>query len=123
MNMVKHIKIGMLAGASVWVIVTLKDSAKHGSEILSITGVHNPRSSGDCRSCGQIIDVLSDPELIHDDPEISKKLADVWKRWHLNDMCSGQEYSKGWQFEALPGDVKEFLTGLPNHYGLAKVWQ
>jgi len=68
--------------------------------------------------------------------EMYRKLLDIWKRWHLNDMragCShqramgwnrdehlgkpcpicGYKYGCGWIFEPVPDEVIEWLFNLP----------
>ncbi len=68
--------------------------------------------------------------------EMYRKLLDIWKRWHLNDMragCShqramdwnrdehldkpcpicGYKYGCGWIFEPVPDEVVEWLFNLP----------
>jgi hypothetical protein len=57
---------------------------------LSITGVVGPRSNGDCLgSCGQVYDSL---DIEHYAQGWSKKklqkFLDIWREWHLNDMCA-----------------------------------
>lgn len=59
---------------------------------LSITGVEGPKSNGDCSgACGQIVMHEWNLQLINDEwePEMVKRLRDLWNRWHLNDMRAG----------------------------------
>lgn len=68
----------------------------------SFTGVIGPKRNGDCLgSCGQIVDELSNPELVPAKgwtPYRIERLAKLWKRWHLNDMHAGCEHQRanGW---------------------------
>ena len=92
--------------------------------------------------CGQINGYLE--SLDHKDyrlcsgwsEEMYRKLLDIWKRWHLNDIragCShqremgwnrdehlgkpcpicGYKYGCGWIFEPVPDEVVEWLFNLP----------
>lgn len=57
---------------------------------LSVSGVVGPYVSGNCAgSCGQCLDVLTDPAFRPADGIDAKRLHDVWNRWHLNDMRAG----------------------------------
>lgn len=68
--------------------IKLSDSGK-----LSIVGVQGPRANGDCvGSCGQIENYLLEDVVKYMDGwdhDSVKKLQDIWKRWHLNDMRAG----------------------------------
>lgn len=65
---------------------------------LSITGVEGPTASGGARgSCGQIGDHLTVEEYAPGwDAEKLAKLAEIWDRWHLNDMRPGCEHQRDW---------------------------
>lgn len=70
---------------------------------LSITGVEGPKKNGDCRgSCGQCVDAAR---------EINKKFANMWERWHLNDLRAGSPA----QEEFLRAHKAEF-PGYPTFY-------
>lgn len=71
--------------ANVFCRVTLHDNGR-----LSITGVVGPLKSGNAYgSCGQIVDTLRDPAFVPRDGFNARRFADVWDRWHLNDMRAG----------------------------------
>lgn len=55
---------------------------------LSITGVVRPTTSGDADSCGQITDTLLDQNFRNADGIDCIRLAEIWDRWHLNDMVA-----------------------------------
>lgn len=64
---------------------------------LSITGVEGPKYNGDCiGSCGQCIDSLSGIVVFAPDwtADKAKTLAEVWERWHLNDMRPACEHQR-----------------------------
>lgn len=79
---------------------------------LSITGVEGPRSNGDCHgSCGQ---VTTGPEATHHIDRIPEydRLAEVWDRWHLNDMRAGCEHQRAtWNTTEKVEVVTYQLTG------------
>lgn len=52
---------------------------------LSITGVECPTLRGDCDRFGQIHDTVR---------PFNPRLADLWERWHLNDMQPGCEHQR-----------------------------
>lgn len=71
---------------------------------LSITGVVGPRPDGDCQGgCGQI-DLVKLLEMVASfcdgwSYDLVLKFAEIWERWHLNDMrpeCSHQR-ALGWR--------------------------
>jgi hypothetical protein len=73
---------GHVIMASVFATIEYRDGK------LSITGVHGPRSNGDAYgSCGQCIDTAR---------TCSPRFADLWDRWHLNDMRPGCEHQRDW---------------------------
>jgi hypothetical protein len=65
------------------------DTGKSACGTLSITGVEGPRKNGDCAgSCGQI--TLAPENAAFGWSEIDvRRLAYVWRRWHLNNMRAG----------------------------------
>jgi hypothetical protein len=80
------IDIGQQTLCAYFVEITYRDGR------LRITAVEGPNAHGGCRgSCGQARDGLSklvkpDAGWTHADV---KRLAEVWDRWHLNDMVAG----------------------------------
>jgi len=87
-------------GYSVYCEITIKDGN------LSIHGVEGPLPSGNCLgSCGQID--MSGLEMDGYAPGWSKELvqefAQVWDRWHLNDMKAGCPHQRalGWDTERI----------------------
>lgn len=73
------------------VYLTIRWDGENGN--LSICGVEGPTKNGDAYgSCGQIVDTLHNPELTPSDQwdaQSVAQLADIWERWHLNDMRAG----------------------------------
>ncbi|MHC4977189.1 MAG: hypothetical protein ACYTF7_11375 [Planctomycetota bacterium] len=64
---------------------------------LSITGVEGPLEDGDARgSCGQCIDALERLDALHEgwSPNDVRKLAEIWRAWHLNNMRAGCEHQR-----------------------------
>lgn len=110
--MIQAFKKNVLAGESklgkvfLQIDYTIKD--KKGR--LSITGVQGPLGNGDCRgSCGQCIDVLHNEMTAPASGIDVAKLADIWKRWHLNDMRPYCEHQRAWPFgETL--EVQAYTT-------------
>jgi len=99
-------------------------SIKFDGERLSLTGVEGPKANGDARGgCGQIhmswtdeyLEELASGDL---DRRQVRKLRDVWKRWHLNDLRAGtpaqMEHMRGLTFPGYPVDhytwTKDELT-------------
>ncbi|MFA4971502.1 MAG: hypothetical protein WC683_02735 [bacterium] len=82
----KHVLVG--TGDCGKVFVTIKWDGKR----LSLTGVEGPLSNGDAKGgCGQI-DLVNVTQPF---PGIDvAKLAEVWNRWHLNDMRAGCEHQR-----------------------------
>lgn len=77
--------------ASVYVFIETKE--EDAKLRLSISGVVNPTKSGDADQCGQCIDALREVSYDGDiDAPTRQRLADVWERWHLNDMRAGCEH-------------------------------
>lgn len=91
---------GDISKPSLWIEINFTDGK------LSITGVHGPLGNGDCRgSCGQCIDTLRELTKvpyafdIAIGREAAIQLAEVWERWHLNDMrpyCEHMKRDHGW---------------------------
>lgn len=86
---------------------------------LSLIGVEGPKANGDAiGSCGQI---TIDPEAVT--PAIGwtkakvRKLINVWKRWHLNDMRAGCEHQRAAKWNERKIDSTKPLT-----HGNMLVW-
>ncbi len=85
-NFTKIVRIGVGASGNVFVKIRFKDGH------LSMTGVEGPKYNGDARGgCGQIImhewDISTHAPGFDRDTE--RKLREVWREWHLNDMTAG----------------------------------
>jgi hypothetical protein len=68
---------------------------------LSITGVEGPKANGHAwGSCGQV--TMNSADHVQRIPEYDQ-LAEVWERWHLNDMNAACEHQRaeGWGKEDL----------------------
>lgn len=66
---------------------------------LSISGVEGPMRNGDCRGgAGQITDALTTLKSYAAgwSRELAEHLAEVWQRWHLNDMRACCEHQRDW---------------------------
>jgi hypothetical protein len=60
---------------------------------LSITGgIWNGRST-DYASCGQNLETIL--ELFPNDPKV-RRIVEIWRRWHLNDMQAGTPRQMEW---------------------------
>lgn len=97
--MVKHVYVGTtIKGWKVFATIRWD-----GTRLL-ISGVVGPRANGDVSgSCGQID--LS--EVVDQEPGVNvDKLAEVWNRWHLNDMRPGCEHQREW----FTGEPLEIVT-------------
>lgn len=82
---------------------------------LSITGVEGPKRNGDAwGSCGQIS--LDNTKPAEGWAELLPKLADIWKRWHLNDMRSGCEHQRAEGWDRRPIDSSKPLNAYGKHY-------
>lgn len=107
---------------------------------LSFFGVEGPRRGGNALgACGQIVDEL-DKDVVRYLPGWNalkvKKLQEIWKRWHLNDMraeCEhqrargetwkthplavcpdcGYKLGSAWLKEEVPQDILDWLFSLP----------
>ena len=94
-NWTRTYRPGVARDGAVWVRASWTDGR------LSICGVVGPHRNGDCRgSSGQIVDELADttPDDRKWTRETIDQLADIWNRWHLNDMRPGCEHQRadGW---------------------------
>lgn len=93
--------LGKTDYGDLWITIEYTDDK------LSITGVEGPKKNGDCRgSCGQCVDAAR---------EIDEKFADMWKRWHLNDMRAGSPA----QEDFLRAHKAEFPGYLTSYYDWA----
>lgn len=92
-----HVVLASPPGHTPRVFVTIQ--WKDGGN-LSLTGVVGPWTNGDAAgSCGQCID---------DVRPFNARLADVWERWHLNDMRAGCEHQRAEWNPAEPLDVVSY---------------
>lgn len=87
---------------TMWVTVKWTD------ERLSIVGVEGPRSDGNARgSCGQNRDALTGDYVVTPgwSRDMVARLAEIWDRWHLNDMRAGCEHQRaaGWKATDMVG--------------------
>lgn len=86
---------------------------------LSIAGVEGPKRNGDARGgCGQIVDSLADIYELSEGwtPEMVAKLADVWNRWHLNDMKAGCEHQRAAGWGTTPIDPDKPTNSYGRHF-------
>lgn len=87
----KVVRIGTIQHDRRWVSVYCRIKYENGR--LSITGVVGPLASGNAvGSCGQILDVVKRSVWNYApgwNQSVRRALADVWERWHLNDMNAG----------------------------------
>lgn len=106
-----HLLLGTGDGGRVFVTVDWSSDGR-----LSMTGVEGPMSNGDARgSCGQILmsykeydgrghttlDSITPADgWTHDS---IRKLFDVWRVWHLNDMQAGCEHQRAAGWTSCPG--------------------
>lgn len=80
---------------------------------LSISGVHGPLRSGNALGgCGQILDTVRAIDQMGKGwtPKLLEQFADIWDRWHLNDMQVGCEHQRaeGWGSERLEVGLDKF---------------
>lgn len=119
---------------------TMWVTVKWTGERLSIVGVEGPYSNGNARGgCGQNRDALTGRHVLMSgwsEPMVAK-LAEIWERWHLNDMRAGCEHQRdagwsardmvgvacevcgyrfgsAWLHEDVPAEVLEELLALPS---------
>jgi hypothetical protein len=91
------VRMGTGPSGEVWVTIVYKDGR------LSLVGVEGPTDSGNARgSCGQCTDALRRLYRTREGIDAAK-LADIWDKWHLNDMRAGCEHQRaeGWGGEDL----------------------
>ena len=86
---------------------------------LAISGVEGPKANGDATGyCGQIEEVLSD--LVTWDHQYDKsmtaRLAQLWKRWHLNDMKAGCYHQRSAEWDKAPIDPAKPLSAWDYHF-------
>lgn len=101
---------------------------------LSITGVEGPKANGDCRGgCGQIVMSGLSVDAYAPGWHAQKvaKLAEIWDRWHLNDMRAGtpaQEREIERRTAAakaeygVDGPALAYKLGFDSHYSMACAW-
>ena len=96
-------------------------------ERLAISGVEGPKSNGNAYgSCGQIeMSYRTAEERANLTPgdgwtaEDVGRFFDVWRRWHLNDMCAGSP-AQSEHLRTLEAEGRGF-TGCPvSHYDWAR---
>jgi hypothetical protein len=95
------------------VFVIIEYRTANGKNCLRITGVTGPLASGNAKgSCGQNVDDLANVikrGVFMDGWNAASvaKLAEVWERWHLNDMRAGCEHQRAdWN----PSEALEIVT-------------
>lgn len=110
--MIRAFKKNVLAGESKLgkVFLQIDYTIKDKKGWLSIEGVQGPLDNGDCRgSCGQCIDVLRNEVTAPASGIDVAKLADIWERWHLNDMRPYCEHQRDWPVEEML-EVQTYTT-------------
>jgi hypothetical protein len=94
---------------------------KYDGERLSITAVDGPMSNGDCRgSSGQAISpLLAFNRKSHKGWNLRsrRRLAEIWKKWHLNDMRSGCKHQLAAGWDKRPIDPSKPLNAYGRHCG------
>lgn len=86
---------------------------------LSLTGVEGPLANGDARgSCGQLtIDPAAITEFAESwTVESAERLAEIWKRWHLNDMRPGCEHQRAEKWAERPIDPNKPTRAYGKHF-------
>lgn len=104
----KTLLIGNNLDGDVWIEVKYEDGR------LSITGVVGPMRNGNAKgSAGQCVDALDGDLKLREGwkPEMVQELANVWRRWHLNDTRAGTPA----QMEHLRANAHKF-KGYPQSY-------
>jgi hypothetical protein len=96
----RHTFLGNTSDGGVY--VTIEWQQRNGQNELSITGVIGPKANGDARGgCGQT-GVPADIDFAPGwDADSAAKLAEIWKRWHLNGMQAGSPAQAAWLREHL----------------------
>lgn len=92
--------LGMSDYGRVWVTV------KWNGTRLSLIGVEGPRKDGNAKgSYGQIVASLREDIRNGWTREAIDRLAEIWERWHLNDMRAGCEHQRaaGWSARDMVG--------------------
>lgn len=111
--MKRHIHVGATKYGDVFVTITWEDGN------LSLSGVEGPKGNGDATgSSGQIVDRLK--ELVTWDHQYDKamteRLAQLWERWHLNDMHAGCEHQRDATWNERPIDSSKPLHAYGRHF-------
>lgn len=103
-----HVALGGGRCAPVFVEVEFREGR------LSFTGVEGPEKNGNCAgSCGQIELNPEEFTRFSDGWDAAKvqRLADMWKRWHLNDLRAGCEHQRtDWNLDEEVEVVEYGLT-------------
>lgn len=108
----KIMLLGRGPDGDVWVRASYTDGR------LSLVGVEGPKSNGNCvGGAGQIGDHLEIREFAANwDGAKVKRLAEIWDRWHLNDMQAGTPRQ-----EEFLRSIRGEFPGYPvSHYEWAK---
>ena len=101
-NFKRRFILGKTDCGDLWITIKYIDGR------LSITGVEGPKKNGDCRgSCGQCVDAAR---------EIDQEFANMWDRWHLNDMRPGCEHQRAEQWDKRPIDPTKPLNSYGKHF-------
>ena len=95
----KELYLGRNAhGDRVWVTVDLREhDGKLRLSIQGETAAKGRKRDGPGSSGGQII---MEAGALPRDPK-SRRIAEIWQRWHLNDMRAGCEHQRGWTKERI----------------------
>lgn len=94
----RRTRVAYFRSGSTWPVFVI---TKWDGRRLSITGVEGPKGDGDTiGACGQVM--LGHEHHTNRIPEYDQ-LAEVWDRWHLNDMRPGCEHQRAekWGEETL----------------------
>ncbi len=114
--MKKIMRLGTTNSGDVYVELKITEK-ENGERCLSIVGVEGPMTNGDCRgSCGQItLDSFTSYAQGWSESTIGR-LAELWKRWHLNDMRPGCEHQRAAGWHLRPIDPKKPLDSYGRHF-------
>lgn len=92
--------------------VTVEIELKEGGNVSICGTVWNPRGT-DCYSGGQNYDTIA--ELFPHSKRV-RRLVDLWKRWHLNDMHAGCEHQRAAGWDQRPIDPAKPLDAYGKHF-------
>lgn len=72
------------------VLVDVEITMKNTGLALSMSGEVWMKNNADCESCGQIYDHILEDVVTYKMPvDKVKRIIEVWRQWHLNDMTPG----------------------------------